>query len=143
MEIVFVVDASNAAIRRGTFKINTDIVCQFANIGCVLSTPEPDVPPPMPSSDEHIVLAAILAGVQNLQRNYVTRDQMKQLVDLQRQEFLTLVRAETEPLHCAVNQLHSNARTIVHGTFQVSERMNTLENRVAQFQNAVSFENKK
>ena len=63
---------------------------------------------------------------------------MKQFVDLQRQEFLTLVRAETEPLQCAVNQIHSNVRTIAHDTFQVSERMTTLENRVAQFQIAGS-----
>ena len=53
----------------------------------------------MPVSDEHPVLAAILAGVRDLQRSNVTRDQLKHFVELQRAEIHTLVRAETEPLH--------------------------------------------
>ena len=53
----------------------------------------------MPVSDEHPVLAAILAGVQDLQRSSVTREQLKHIVELQRAEIHTLVRAETEPLH--------------------------------------------
>ena len=66
----------------------------------------------MPQSDDNPVLAAILAGVQNLQRTSVTRDNLKQLVDFQREEFMTMIRAETEPLHTAVGKFHSNLNNV-------------------------------
>ena len=95
---------------------------------------EPSVP--NPASDENPVLAAILAGVQNLQRNSVTRDQLKQFVDLQRQEFQTYVLAETEPLHNAVTKIHSNMESLARDTHNVAERMSKIEGRVTQFQSA-------
>ena len=82
--------------------------------------------------EEFLVLAAILAGVQSLQRNSVTRDQLKHLVELQREEFHQCVRAETEHLHNAISQMHSNVEKLSHDTHQVSERMGKLEGRISQ-----------
>ena len=91
-----------------------------------------EISAPVPASHENQLLAAILAGVQSLQRNSVTRDQLKHLVELQREEFHTYVRAETEPLHNAISQMHSNVEKLAHDTHQVSERMGKLEGRVSQ-----------
>ena len=67
-----------------------------------------------------------------MQRNSATRDQLKHLVELQREEFHTYVRAETEPLHNAISQMHSNVEKLSHDTHQVSERMGKLEGRISQ-----------
>ena len=84
----------------------------------------------MPPSDANPVLAAILADAQQLQRNEMTRESLKQLVDLQRQEFLTMVRAEKEPLHAAISKIHSDVSTVARNHFQIGERVNTLESRM-------------
>ena len=86
---------------------------RFQNIEEFLNTPGiPKPAAPIPTADGNPVLAAILAGVQNLQRNSVTRDQLKQFVELQREEFHTYVRAETEPLHNAISAIHSNVEKL-------------------------------
>ena len=102
-----------------------------------LNTPS-DVEPrvPMPDSDGHPILHAILAGVKDLQRSSVTRDQLKQLVELQRAEFRSLVRAETEPLHTAVEQIHWSICMLAQENEQTEERMRKIESKVDQFQNA-------
>ena len=71
--------------------------------------------------------------MQNLQRSSVTRDHLKQLVDLQRAEFHALVRAETEPLHNAVTQIHSSICGLARENNQMAERMRKMESRVEQF----------
>ena len=114
---------------------------KFQRMEEFLNTPgslEPSAP--ITTSDDNPVLAAILAGVQSLQRNSVTREQMKQLVELQREEFHTYVRAETEPLHNAVTELHCGVVKLSHDTHQASERITKLEGRVTQFQSSGAFE---
>ena len=107
---------------------------EFLNMAAV------DASPPMPQSDDNPVLAAILAGVQNLQRTSVTRDSLKQLVDFQREEFMTMIRAETEPLHTAVGQLHSNLNNVGRETYKLNARINAIESRVVQIGNSGNHE---
>ena len=109
---------------------------KFQKMDEFLNLPGSEPSVPNPASDENPVLAAILAGVQNLQRNSVTRDQLKQFVDLQRQEFQTHVLAEKEPLHNAVTKIHSNMESLARDTHNVAERMSKIEGRVTQFQSA-------
>ena len=90
----------------------------------------------MPVSDEHPVLAAILAGVQDLQRSSVTRDQLKHFVELQRAEIHTLVCAETEPLHSAVEQIHANIGSLARDSNEVADRIKVLEQKVASMQSS-------
>ena len=68
---------------------------KFQKFDEFLLTTRGDEQTPMPPSDENPMLPAIWPGVKHLERNFITRDNLKQLVDLQREEFLTLVRAET------------------------------------------------
>ena len=89
----------------------------------------------MPDSNGHSVFFAILAGVPDLQRSSVTHDQLKQLVELQRAEFQMLVRAETEPLNTAVEQIHSSICRLAQENEQTAERMRKIESKVDQFQN--------
>ena len=46
------------------------------------------------------------------------------------------MRAETETLHTAVSQIHSNVDKLAHDTHQVALRMGKLESRVGRVQSS-------
>jgi len=95
-----------------------------------LDAPRDGLPlaPPLPGTADPTMLA-ILEGVNELRKNPVSKDALKQIVDLQRQEFQSVVQAENEPLHRAVSHLGQSYEQLAQDAVQQFDRIGRLESR--------------
>ncbi len=94
---------------------------------------QPIASPPMPGASVDPMMEAILEGVNELRKNSVTKETLKEFRELHNAEMRAFVRAEAAPLHDAVGRLGHDTQQLSKDAVAQFDRVGRLETRFDEF----------